>query len=63
MYQGLPSAEAAEKLKQFGYNEIIDIHKISPLKILIRQIKNNFIFYLLFVSSVLSFLVGKLKPA
>lgn len=59
MYQGLPFAEVAEKIKQFGYNEIVDIHKTSPLKILLRQLKNNFIFYLLVISSVLSFLVGK----
>lgn len=57
--KGLTESEVKSKLKKYGPNEIKEIGKISGLKILIRQIKSNFMIYLLFVAMILSFLVGK----
>ncbi len=56
---GLSQKEAERKLKQYGPNEIKDISKSTHLKILLRQIKSNFIVYLLFAAMLISFLVGK----
>lgn len=53
---GLSSIESKKKLEEYGFNEIKDVNKVSPLKILIRQIKSNFIIYLLLVAMILSFL-------
>ncbi|MBU0959567.1 MAG: cation-transporting P-type ATPase, partial [Nanoarchaeota archaeon] len=51
--------EAKKKLEQYGPNEIKEISNNSPFKILLRQIKSNFIIYLLLIATVLSFIVGK----
>ncbi len=59
MYDGLSAEDAKKNLITYGPNEIIDVNKIFWYTILLRQVKNNFIIYLLFFSSVLSFLVGK----
>jgi Ca2+-transporting ATPase len=56
---GLTEKEAKKKLEQYGFNEIRDIGKTSPFKILLRQIKNNFIVYLLFFAMIVSFFVGE----
>ena len=58
-FTGLSSAEAAERLTANGANEIRETDKATPLKVLLRQIKNNFIIYLLLFAALLSFLVGK----
>jgi len=58
-YIGLTKKEAKDRLDKFGPNEIVDVNKTNWIKILIRQIKNNFIIYLLICASVLSFIVGK----
>ena len=57
--RGLTSKEATEKLSDYGYNEITELLHISPFKILLRQIKKNFVVYLLLVAVLLSFIVGK----
>ncbi len=57
--KGLTKKEAEQKLEQYGLNEIKDISKTTPLKILLRQIKRNFIVYLLFAAMLISFFVGK----
>ena len=57
--KGLIQKEAIRKLKEYGPNEIRELTHISPFQILLRQIKNNFIIYLLFVAALLSFFVGK----
>ena len=59
MENGLTQKEVEKKLNDYGYNEIVDIGKKSSLSIFLRQIKNNFIVYLLLVAMILSFLVGK----
>ncbi|MFH0700866.1 MAG: cation-transporting P-type ATPase [Candidatus Woesearchaeota archaeon] len=57
--RGLSRREAAERLKESGSNEIKELVHVSPLRILFRQTKKNFIVYLLFAAAVLSFFVGK----
>ncbi len=56
---GLTTKDAQDRLRQYGLNEIEDISKISHLKILLRQVKSNFIVYLLFAAMLISFSVGK----
>ncbi|MFH1365247.1 MAG: cation-transporting P-type ATPase [archaeon] len=57
--EGLSKKEAEKRFLECGPNEIKDTSKSSPLKIFLRQIKNNFIIYLLFFAMILSFFVGK----
>ena len=56
---GLTEKEAKKRLKNYGFNEIKELIHTSPFQILLRQIKKNFIIYLLFVAALLSFFVGK----
>ncbi len=56
---GLTDEQAQRKLQESGPNEIRDISKSSPFKILLRQIKNNFVFYLLLAAAIISFTVGE----
>jgi Ca2+-transporting ATPase len=62
-YTGLTKEKAKENLDKFGLNEIIDLHKVKWYSVLLRQVKNNFIVYLLFGAAFLSFLVGKVTTA
>ena len=57
--RGLTESEAKRRFEKYGPNEIKEIGKISPLKILFRQVKSNFIIYLLLIAMILSFFVGK----
>jgi len=57
--RGLTEREAKRKLEQYGSNELRENLIISPIKIFFRQIKKNYIIYLLFIAAVLSFVVGK----
>jgi P-type Ca2+ transporter type 2C len=58
-YQGLTTKDAKELLDKYGLNEIVDVSKVTWKDILLRQIKSNFIVYLLIAATILSFLVGK----
>ncbi len=58
-FSGLSSVVAKERLLQYGNNEIRELFKVSIFKIFLRQITSNFIIYLLFISMLLSFFVGK----
>ncbi|MFH1421035.1 MAG: cation-transporting P-type ATPase [Candidatus Aenigmatarchaeota archaeon] len=58
-FSGLSQKIARRKLREHGFNEIKSTSRVSMLRILFRQIKSNFIVYLLFVAAVISFLVGK----
>lgn len=58
-YKGLSAEEAKKLLDQYGLNEISDAGKKTAWMILYRQVKNNFIVYLLFFATVASFLVDK----
>ncbi len=57
--KGLSKKEAKELLAKYGHNEIREISKISLYKILLRQIRGNFVIYLLLVAMLISFFVGK----
>src|SRR3989344_6262567 len=57
--RGLTEKEAKKKLEQYGLNEIKETSLASPLKILLRQIKNNLVIYLLVIAVIISFFVGK----
>ena len=57
--KGLSQKEANKRLEEYGPNEIKELLHISPFQILLRQIKKNFIIYLLFIAALLSFFVGK----
>lgn len=59
MLQGLTEKEAQELKEQYGDNEIKEVGKATPFTILVRQIRKNFIIYLLLVAAALSFIVGK----
>jgi len=56
---GLSQKEAQKRLEEFGPNEIRDTNKLSKRVILFRQIKSNFVVYLLFFAVLISFFVGK----
>lgn len=56
---GLSTQQANKKLLEVGYNELTEQKKASPLTILLRQVKGNFVLYLLIFSAILSLLVGK----
>jgi len=57
--KGLTEKEAEKRIKEYGFNELKEILHISPLKILLRQVKKNFVVYLLFAAMLISFFVGK----
>lgn len=57
--RGLSEVEVKKRLIQFGKNEIKDISRTTVLSILLRQIKNNFLVYLLLGAMLISFFVGK----
>jgi len=58
-YSSLSENEAKKKLEEYGFNEIKDVGKVHWTLILFRQIKSNFVFYLLTLAMIISFLVGK----
>jgi Ca2+-transporting ATPase len=58
-FNGLSHQEAQKRLAEYGLNEIKDTKLASPFKIFLRQIKRNFVLYLLLVSMILSFVIGK----
>lgn len=54
---GITGDDARERLKRYGYNELKEKKKISPLQILIRQFK-NFLIILLLIAALISMGVG-----
>src|SRR3990167_10775299 len=56
--KGLSKKEVDEKLKTYGFNEIEDVSKLSPLKIILRAVRGNVVIYLLLVAVLLSFIIG-----
>ncbi|MGE0792592.1 MAG: cation-translocating P-type ATPase [Candidatus Woesearchaeota archaeon] len=58
-YDNLTEKEADKRLKEYGLNALKDVSKSGPLKIFLRQVKDNFIVYLLLAATILSFIVGK----
>ncbi|MEE8358774.1 MAG: calcium-transporting P-type ATPase, PMR1-type [Candidatus Hydrothermarchaeales archaeon] len=60
--QGLANDEAAERLIEFGHNELKERKKITPLGLLIRQFANLFI-VLLLASAAISAFLGNMHDA
>jgi P-type Ca2+ transporter type 2C len=58
-YSGLSLKDAAIALSKYGYNELKEQEKNTWLKILLRQVKHNFMVYMLLFAGTLSFFVGK----
>ncbi|MEM4181852.1 MAG: cation-transporting P-type ATPase [Candidatus Pacearchaeota archaeon] len=56
---GLTKKEARILLEKYGYNELKEVNKKTPLKILFNQVKANFVIYLLIFAMILSFIVEK----
>jgi Ca2+-transporting ATPase len=60
--RGLTPAEASRRLAEFGPNELVEKHKISPWAIFLEQFKNLLIIILL-VAVVLSGILGEVADA
>jgi len=58
-YPGINDKQVLARRKKFGFNEIVDQNKVTPIQILLRQVKNNFVIYLLLVAVIISYFVGK----
>jgi len=59
MQIGLSSHEAREQYKKYGPNLIKETSRFSAVKILLRQIKGNFLVFLLLAAAIISWSVGK----
>ncbi len=59
---GLSQADAAARLEKFGYNELEDEDRVSPLRLLLEQFKNVLIIILL-IAVVLSAFLGETTDA
>ncbi|OQA04469.1 MAG: Calcium-transporting ATPase 1 [bacterium ADurb.Bin400] len=62
-FRGLDSSEAKKLLAQYGPNQLEETSTFSPASILLRQIRKNFLLYLLFFAALISFAVGKSATA
>ncbi|MEM4505257.1 MAG: cation-translocating P-type ATPase [Candidatus Bathyarchaeia archaeon] len=58
--KGLSSSEAAKRLQKHGFNEIVELKKVSPLRIFLNQFKDIFVIMLL-IAIVLSVAIGYYK--
>ena len=56
--KGLSREEAERRLKEFGYNELREKKKVTPLQIFLRQFKDIFVIMLL-AATAISFLIGE----
>lgn len=60
---GLSTTEVQNRLKEYGRNELVDRSKSSPVSILFRQVKSNFVIYMLLCAVIISIFVGKYSTA
>lgn len=58
-YEGLSSKEARKRLSKYGLNILSEANKISALKILLSQVKGNFVVFLMLAGALISFFVGE----
>ncbi|MBI4304314.1 MAG: calcium-transporting P-type ATPase, PMR1-type [Chloroflexi bacterium] len=59
---GLSANEAKQRLAEFGPNELVEKHKISPWAILLEQFK-NFLIIILLIAVLLSAILGEVADA
>jgi len=59
---GLSSEEAERRLKEFGYNELKEKKRVTPLQIFLGQFKDVFVIMLL-IATAISFLIGETVDA
>jgi Ca2+-transporting ATPase len=60
--QGLSSEEVKRRLDEFGYNELKEKKRVTPLQIFLRQFKDVFVLMLI-AATVISFLIGETVDA
>ena len=58
VYQGLTQKQAEKRLREYGYNELEEKKRITPVNILTRQF-TNFIVWVLFAAAVISAFIGE----
>jgi len=59
---GLTTEEVQERLRKYGYNELVERKRVSPLQIFLNQFKDIFVIMLL-IAIVLSFMIGWYKSS
>ena len=59
---GLSREEAERRLKEFGYNELKEKKRVTPLQIFLAQFKDIFVIMLL-IATAISFLIGETVDA
>ncbi|HKZ95340.1 MAG TPA: cation-translocating P-type ATPase [Candidatus Bathyarchaeia archaeon] len=59
---GLSEQDAKNRLSQFGYNELKERKRVTPLQIFLGQFKDIFVI-MLFVATAISFLIGEIVDA
>ncbi len=59
---GLGEQEARNRLSQFGYNELKERKRVTPLQIFLGQFKDIFVIMLL-IATAISFLIGEIVDA
>ncbi|MFB0514058.1 MAG: cation-translocating P-type ATPase, partial [Candidatus Bathyarchaeia archaeon] len=60
--EGLSSEEAERRLREFGYNELVERERVTPLEIFLNQFKDVFVIMLL-IATAISFLIGQIVDA
>ena len=57
--EGLSSEEVQRRLEEFGYNELVERGRVTPLEIFLNQFKDIFVIMLL-IATAISFLIGEI---
>ena len=55
--EGLSDVEAKSRLEKYGFNELVERARVSPIRLFIDQFK-NFLVALLIVASIISAAIG-----
>ncbi len=57
---GLSDSEAANRIKEYGFNELVEKQAVTPFRILLSQFKGNFLLYVLIVAALVSYFAHEL---